>query len=75
MVEQKTHNGSPDVTNLFRLEVLESRNFAWERKGNTSTVGTEVNILGTDRVEADINFPSSLSPPHSPSCCITFSIA
>ena len=65
MVKRKTHTGSPDITDLFRLEVLDSRNFAREQKRNASMVDTKVNILGTDRAKAHINFPSHLFLPQS----------
>ena len=33
-------------------------------------VGMEVNVPRTDKAEADINFPSHLSIPHSLSCFV-----
>ena len=46
--------------------------FAREQKGNASTASTEVNVPGTNKAEADINFPSHLSLPHSLSCFVAF---
>ena len=57
MVERKFFNGNPEVMEWFRLRFGGFGNFARERKGNVSTVGTDVNVLGIDRAETHINHP------------------
>ena len=74
MVERKTPNGSSDVTDLFWLEGLGSRNFSQKQKENASMVDVQVNILGTGRAEIDINCLLDLPLPHSLPCFLTFCI-
>ena len=61
-VERKTFNGNPDTTDWFRLEGSDPGNFARERIGNVTTVGTNENVPGTGRAEPHISH--SFSPPH-----------
>ena len=61
-VERKTFNGNPDITDWFRLEGSDSRNFAREWIGNVATVGADENVPRTGRAEPHISH--SFSPPH-----------
>ena len=60
-VERKTSNRNPDTTDWFRLEGSDSGNFARERIGNVTTVGTDENVPRTRRAELHISH--SFSPP------------
>ena len=63
MVERKFPNGNLEVIEWFRLRFGGSGNFVHERKGNVSTVGTDVNVPRTGRAETHINHPfRSFSP-------------
>ena len=61
-VEWKTFNRNPDTTDWFQLEGSDSRNFAWKRIGNVTTVAADENVPGTGRAEPHISH--SFSPPH-----------
>ena len=63
-VKRKTSNGNPDTTDWFRLEGSGSGNFARERIGDVATVGTDENVLGTERSEMHISHPFSPPLPH-----------
>ena len=60
-VERKTSNENPDTMDWFWLEGSDSGNFARERIGNATTVGTDENVPGTGRAEPHISH--SFSPP------------
>ena len=62
----------------FRLEGSGSGNFAWERIGNVTMVGTDKNVPGIGRAEPHISHPFSPLLPHLLSvfiaCCFRFAL-
>ena len=78
VVERKFPNRNPGVTDWFRLEESGSGNFAREWIENVTTVGTDVNVLGTGRVEPHISLPFRPPLPHLLSvfivCCFHFAL-